>query len=116
MIGPAAAPMPPTPAQIPMARARLWPGKVDTTSDSVAGIKNAAPSPMTARAPMSGPVEWTSAQASEPPPKIATPIRKRRRRPKRSPSAPPNSNRTAVGQGVAVGDPLQSATAGVKVA
>ncbi len=33
MIGPAAAPMPPTPAQIPMARARLWPGKVVTTSD-----------------------------------------------------------------------------------
>jgi hypothetical protein len=64
--------------------------------ESVAGIKKAAPSPITARAPMRGPVECTKAQASEPPPNMAVPIRKRRRRPNRSPSAPPNRSSTAL--------------------
>ena len=94
--GPAAAPIPLTPAQIPIARARWWPENVVTMRDSVAGMRNAAPRPMTARAAMSGPVVCTSAQPNELAPNISTPIRNRRRRPKRSPRAPPNSSKTAL--------------------
>ena len=79
--GPAAVPIPPTPAQIPMARARSWPVNIEARMDRVAGMRNAAPSPITARAKMSGPVECTMAQAKEPPPKMTTPTRKMRRRP-----------------------------------
>ena len=79
--GPAAVPIPPTPAQIPMARARSWPVNIEAMMDKVAGKRNAAPRPITARAAIRGPVEWTMAQASEPPPKMTTPTRKMRRRP-----------------------------------
>jgi hypothetical protein len=55
--GHAAAPMPPTPAQIPMARARRRPEKVDAMMARVAGMRRAAPNPMTVRAAIRGPVE-----------------------------------------------------------
>jgi hypothetical protein len=59
------------------------------------GTSSAAPTPCSARIAIS---QWTvgdSAQAMDAAAKTATPSRKMRRRPKRSPSAPPTSSREA---------------------
>jgi len=57
--------------------------------ESVAGIISAAPTPWTARAPISSGAVEESPQASEESVKMTRPIVKIRRRPSRSPSFPP---------------------------
>ena len=54
-----------------------------------------APTPMTARNPISTCGSETHMAAAEAPPKIASPINSARRRPNRSPSAPAGSSRAA---------------------
>jgi hypothetical protein len=62
---------------------------------SVSGVNSAPPAPCTARAATSAPIVGASAAAAEPAVKTATPIVNIRRRPNRSPSAPPVSSSTA---------------------
>jgi hypothetical protein len=63
--------------------------------ESVAGMMSAPPTPMTARAPMSTPVEFDSAATIEPKPKMAKPSCNAPRRPNRSPRLPAVSSRPA---------------------
>ena len=58
-------------------------------------MKSAPPTPCTARAATSVPIVGASAAAADPAVKTATPIVNIRRRPNRSPSAPPVSSSTA---------------------
>ena len=74
---------------MPIAWPRSFGGNVAVMIDSVAGFISAAPTPCTARAPMRKPAVEASPQASDERVKIASPITKIRRRPKRSPSLPP---------------------------
>jgi hypothetical protein len=93
--GPMASAIAETPAQIPIAMPRWCGGKVAEMIERVAGIISAAPTPCTVRAPISVSPEVASPQASDERVKIASPIRKTRRRPKKSASFPPESMRTA---------------------
>ena len=88
--------MPATPAQIPIARPRS-PGSVNTLvrMDSVDGMMNAPPTPISARAAMSSFGVSTSAATTEPTPNTARPSCNAPRRPKRSPRLPAVSNRPA---------------------
>lgn len=80
-----------------MALARSARGKVAASSDSVAGMIMAAPTPMTARAAMT-PVELsTSEPATAPPPKTTRPRMSAPRRLYLSPIAPSSSIRAAYG-------------------
>jgi hypothetical protein len=87
--GPIATPRPLTADQMPIAFARSA-GLVNTLVriDSVAGMMNAAPIPMTARAAMSPGAELASAAASEPAAKTARPAVSARCLPNRSAIAP----------------------------
>ena len=84
-----------TPAQIPMAIPRSWTGKVAEMIESVAGIMSAAPMPWTERAAISISPLVASPQASDDAVKIARPVMKMRRRPRKSASLPPVSMSTA---------------------
>ena len=89
-------PMPETPAQIPMARARsLGSWNTVVSTESVAGKMHAPPSPMRARAAISWPGVEASDASAEQTPNHATPNSRMRRRPNRSPMAPAVSRRHA---------------------
>ena len=94
--GPIATPSPETPAQIAIARARS-PASVNTFAriERVAGMMNAAPNPWMARVAINADGEWTSAQASEPPPNTTRPKMKHFLRPSRSPVFPAMSRKLA---------------------
>ena len=63
--------------------------------ESVEGMMNAPPTPITARAAISIPGVVAVADSAEPAPKTRRPKVRARRRPKRSPSAPAVSSRPA---------------------
>ena len=73
-MGPSATAMPATPAQMAMARARSRGGNTLASSDSVAGITRAAPTPITARQAMSWLGVSDSAAASDPAPNTSRPM------------------------------------------
>ena len=83
------------PAQVPIALPRSSGGNVFVMIESVAGIISAAPTPCIARPAMSHTSVCEKAMKRLERPKIATPIRKTRRRPKMSPRRPPVTSRTA---------------------
>ncbi len=87
VIGPMAAPLPAMPAQMAIALARSRTGKTLVRIDSVEGMTNAAPMPITARAAMSTPGLSAKAPRMEPAAKTTRPACKAPLRPKRSPSA-----------------------------
>ena len=88
---PAAAPLPPIAPQIPSALLRSEPSSnVVVMIESVAGEMIAAPSPCTARAAISTPIESARPQASDATAKSAMPIMNMRRRPSRSAARPPS--------------------------
>ncbi len=91
MSGPRAMASPDMAAQMPMAAPRSLPVNVAVMIESVPGRSIAAPSPWTARNAMSWSMLWDSPQASEPRTNTPRPVRKKRLRPYRSPSAPPVS-------------------------
>ena len=93
--GPSATARPPMPPQAPSARPRRFGGTAAERIVSVSGSTIAPPSPWIARAAISSFADPASAARAEPPVKIASPIAKSRRRPKRSPSAAPVRSRTA---------------------
>ena len=81
-------------AQTPSARARSLPSaNVVAMIDSAAGEISAAPSPCSARAPMSMPELEARPSSSDAPVKITSPIRKIRLRPSRSPARPPSKRK-----------------------
>ncbi len=87
--------MPLKPDQVPMARPRSPSAKVALISARLPGTSSAAPTPCTARAAINCCTSPDAAQASDARPKIATPMAKTRRRPKRSPNEPPTSSSAA---------------------
>ena len=93
MIGPIATPTPATAAQTPMAFARSR-GSANTWTriDSVDGMMNAAPTPITARQAVSPLTSVIIAAPSEPARKTIRPESSIRRRPKRSPRLPASSS------------------------
>src|SRR3954447_20189514 len=94
--GPSATPRPAVAAQRPIAIVRSRASvKTLIRSESVAGMMNAAPAPMTARATISPSTPPAYAAHAEAPPNTPSPARSVRRRPKRSPSAPARSSRPA---------------------
>ena len=93
-IAPAAAP---TAAQVPMARPRASPEKLAPRIARLFGISTAAPIPCNTRPASSQLSVGATAQRIEAAAKIPTPIISARRRPKRSPSAPPISSRALSG-------------------
>ena len=94
-MGPRAAPPPEMPAQMAMALARSWAGKTLVRIDSVAGMTNAAPRPMTARLAISWVEPVDRAPPMMPTPKMARPSCRAPLRPKRSPRAPAVSSTPA---------------------
>ena len=93
--GPIASAIAETPAQIPIAVPRSFTAKVAEMIERVAGIISAAPTPWTARAPISSGALDESPHASEESVKMTRPIVKSSRRPRRSPSFPPVSRSDA---------------------
>ena len=80
--GPSATPRPAVAAQMPIAVARSRASvKTLISSDSVAGMMNAAPAPITARAAISASTLPAYAAAAEAAPKTASPTSSVRRRP-----------------------------------
>ena len=75
--GPIAMPMPETPAQMPIAFARSCAGKLATRIESVDGMMNAPPMPISARITIRSSGVVASAEPSEPRPKTARPKRQR---------------------------------------
>src|SRR5258708_15779180 len=91
-----ARPKPETPAQRPMACARSrGSGKADASTERLPGASAAAPTPCTTRPKRSQPSVGANPQNIEPSRNSTIPARKRRLRPKRSPSVPPVSKRAA---------------------
>jgi hypothetical protein len=89
-----ATPMPETPAQMPIARARSF-GSWNrfVSSESVAGMTSEAPMPMTDRVRMRCRALVANTEAIEPATKITSPALSALRRPNRSPRLPDvNSN------------------------
>ena len=94
--GPRATPSPAVAAQIPIAAARSR-ASANTagSSDSVAGMMQAAPAPMTARLAINPPLPPAVAAAAEATANTPRPATSSRRRPNRSPSVPASSSRAA---------------------
>jgi hypothetical protein len=90
----AAAPMPPSPLQIPSAVVRSGPsGKVVETIERAVGVMIAAPTPWATRAATSAAGDQASPQMSDAAVKNRTPVMNRRRRPSRSAARPPSKSR-----------------------
>ena len=87
--GPTMPKMAPAPAQVPKALPRSSGGKAAPIRARAPGVSRAAPIPWTARPAISSWTVGARPQAMEARAKMATPIRKTRRRPNRSPAAPP---------------------------
>ncbi len=87
-VGPITMPTPATADQAAIACGRSFGGKTAFRIDSVAGMTNAAPRPITMRAPISMLVPEANAAAVLPRAKTARPPSSESRRPHRSPSAP----------------------------
>ncbi len=81
MSGPSATPSPAVPAQTPIALPRSVVGNTFVMIESVAGMISAPPMPMNARVAISWSAVFTSADASEPMPKIRKPAWSAPRRP-----------------------------------
>ncbi|CAM5711546.1 hypothetical protein SMICM304S_03398 [Streptomyces microflavus] len=88
--GPTAAPTPPNPDQSPTARARSSGWKLAWMSARDPGVSSAPPTPCRARAAMRTPAFGAIPQRSEASANHTIPTTNTRRRPYRSPSAPPS--------------------------
>ena len=103
-------------AQTPSALARSLPSaNVVEMIDSAAGEISAAPSPCSAREPISIPSLTASPSSSEAEVKMTRPTRKSRLRPSRSPSAAAEQQEAAEHERVAVDHPLEVGLAEVEI-
>ncbi len=88
-MGPMAIPSPVVPDQMPMARSwSTGSRKRSVMIERVAGMMQAAPNPITARAPISSFTEPEKADPAEPAAKRTSPAQKTFLRPTRSPTLP----------------------------
>ena len=85
-----AAATPPSPDQAPIVRARSSGSNEAWISASDPGVSSAPPMPCSTRAAMRNPAVGATAHSSDAVANHATPTRNTRRRPYRSPSAPPS--------------------------
>ena len=92
---PEATPTPANPAHTAMARRRSDGGNTWASTDRVAGITRAAPTPMAARAVMSRPEDPENTANPDAAPKITRPLLSASLRPNRSPRLPAVSRRPA---------------------
>ena len=88
--GPIAPATPPSPDQAPMARGRSSAANVDWMMASEPGVSSAPPMPCSARAAISTPMLGARPHSADESANQVTPMRNTRRRPNRSPSAPPS--------------------------
>ena len=86
---------PPRPDHDPTAAARSAGRNTDSRIASEPGVSSAAPTPCSARMPMSRPETGATAHPIEATVNHTTPITNTRRRPSRSPSDPPSSSSPA---------------------
>ena len=93
--GPTAPATPPRPDQAPMALGRSLAANDAWMIASEPGVSSAPPMPCSARAPMSTPMSGARPHSAEASANQTTPTTKTRRRPSRSPSAPPSRIRPA---------------------
>ena len=111
-IGPIAAPAPEMPAQMAIALARSRPGNTFVRIDSVEGMTNAAPTPITARETITIAESSANAPSREPSPNTTRPACSAPLRPKRSPRAAAVNSSPAKIEAVGVDDPLDLGVAG----
>ena len=95
VIGPSAPPTPANAAHTAIAFGRSWNGKLFMMIDRVAGMMNAAPTPITARAAISCVGSSAKLATSAAPPNTTRPNCSAPLRPKRSPRAPAGSSMPA---------------------
>ena len=95
MSGPSAPPAPAKPAHSAIALRRSSGGKIDVNNDSVDGITNAAPNPITLLLTMTAVEVSATVPMAPPSPNTASPNISARLRPNRSPSAPAVSRNPA---------------------
>ena len=88
--GPIAAAIDTNPVHAPIARARSSGTKAASMIARLPGVSSAPPTPCSARAAISTPTDGATAHSAEATVNQAMPITNTRRRPMRSPSAPPN--------------------------
>jgi hypothetical protein len=88
--GPSAPPMPPSPDQAPIARARSARSNEASRMASAPGVSSAPPTPCRTRAAISVSMFGASPHSSDATANQLTPTRKIRLRPNRSPSDPPS--------------------------
>jgi len=93
--GPAAPATPPRPDQAPTARGRSSAANVPWMIASEPGVSSAPPTPCNVRAAISTPMSGASPHSADASANQATPVMNTRRRPSRSPSAPPSRIRPA---------------------
>ena len=92
---PSAAPTPANVAQIAIAFGRSLGGNTWASTDNVAGMTNAAPTPIAARATINAFAELENAAKPDARPNTTRPLFRESRRPKRSPSEPAVNNKPA---------------------
>ena len=92
---------------MPTALPRSSGGKIVVITDSVTGITNAAPTPITTRSPISASGVLTNIAASDASPNSASPTARIGLRPKRSPIAPAGQQQRRERERVRVDDPLE---------
>ena len=96
--GPIAAAMAPAAAQRPMARPRASPEKAPPRMARLLGSRIAAPIPCTPRPSRSQPMEGAKAHVADARANRVTPLTSNRRRPYRSPRAPPRRSKALSGR------------------
>ena len=114
--GPRAAPLPEMPAQMAIALARSRRGKTLVRIDSVDGMTNAAPTPITALATISIVGSSAKAPSTEPAANTTRPACRAPLRPKRSPRAAASEQQAGEHQAVGVDDPLHLGVGGAEAA
>ena len=87
--------MPANPDQAPMALERSWGANVASRIARLPGVSSAPPTPCRILAPTRNPAEGATPHSNDAAANQTTPMTNRRRRPKRSPSAPPSSRSPA---------------------
>ena len=111
-----AMPRPETPAQMPIAFPRSCAGNVAVRIESVDGMMNAPPTPISARMAISSSGESASAEPSEPRPKTTQAERQRALAPEAVAERAGGQQHAGEDEHVDVDDPLQLRGGGVEVA
>ena len=116
LAGPMPTPMPATAAQMPIAFARSPAGKTLVMIDSVVGMISAPPMPMSALVTMSMFADSAKAEASDAPPKMASPADECTAAAEAIAKGAHGEQEPGEDEGVGVDDPLELAAARIEIA